>query len=148
MSDRKGVVTYEEWEASVPAEIREDPLWSVEAYRLALFLSDLVWNDLAALMRDRRTIGTADQVFRAAGSISANIAEGWSRSTAKDHARFFEYALGSSRETRDWYFKGRHVLKKTVVNHRVELSTRLVRLTTTMTANEHRTARRIAPRSK
>ena len=89
-----------------------------------------------------------DQVVRAAGSISANIAEGWSRGTAKDRARFYEYALGSSRETRDWYYKGRRVLNKEVVNHRIELSTRLVRLTTTMTANEHRTVRRIAPRAK
>ena len=141
-------MTYEEWDADVPAGIREDPLWSVEAYRLALFLSDLVWTDLTRLMRDRRTIGVADQVFRAAGSISANIAEGWSRGTAKDRARFYEYALGSSRETRDWYSKGRRVLNKEVVNHRIELSTRLVRLTTTMTANEHRTVRRIAPRAK
>ena len=141
-------MTYEQWEADVPADIREDALWNVEAYRLALFFSDLVWSDVTLLAQDARTIGIADQLFRAAGSISSNIAEGWSRGTPKDRARFFEYALGSAREARDWYYKGRRILKDEVVSHRVELSTRLIRLTTTMTANEHRTARRIAPRDE
>ena len=141
-------MTYEQWEADVPAGIREDALWKVEAYRLALFFSDLVWSDVTLLAQDARTIGVADQLFRAAGSISSNIAEGWSRGTSKDRARFFEYALGSAREARDWYYKGRRILKDEVVSHRVELSTRLIRLTTTMTANEHRTARRMTPRDE
>ena len=139
-------MTYEEWEAGVPAAIREDPLWKVEAYRLALFLSDLSWHDVTKLVRDKRTISTADQLFRAAGNISSNIAEGWSRGTPKDRARFYEYALGSARESRDWYFKARHVLKKQVADHRIELCTRIIRLTITMTAREHRLTRRIAPR--
>lgn len=141
-------MTYEQWEADVPAAIRDDALWHVEAYRLALFFSDLVWSDVTQLAQDARTIGIADQLFRAVGSISSNIAEGWSRGTSKDRARFFEYALGSAREARDWYYKGRRVLKDEVVTHRTELSTRLIRLTTTMTANEHRASRRISPREQ
>lgn len=139
-------MTYEQWEADVPAAIRQDALWNVEAYRLALFFSDLVWSDVTLLAQDARTIGIADQLFRAVGSISSNIAEGWSRGTSRDRARFFEYALGSAREARDWYYKGRRILKDDVVIHRVELSTRLIRLTTTMTSNEHRATRRITPR--
>jgi four helix bundle protein len=66
-----------------------------------LFPSDLGWWDTARLVRERRTIGLYDQLYRALGSISANAAEGYSRGTGKDRARFYEYALGSVRENRD-----------------------------------------------
>ena len=57
-------------------------------------------------MQDRRTIGLADQLYRSLGSIGANLAEGYSRGTGKDRAHFYEYALGSARESRDWYYIG------------------------------------------
>jgi four helix bundle protein len=136
-------VTYEAWEASVPCCIREDSLWKCKAYRLALFLSDLSWTDVTKLAQDRRTWSVSDQLYRAAGNISSNIAEGYSRGTGKDRARFYEYALGSARESRDWYYKGRHVLGEVVVAHRTELATDIVRLTITMAEQERRTNRRI-----
>ena len=136
-------MTYDEWEASVPCSIREDSLWKVKAYRLALFLSDLSWADVTKLVQDRRTAALADQLYRATGNISSNIAEGYSRGTGKDRARFYEYALGSARESRDWYYKGRHVLAEAVVAHRVELATDVIRLSITMADQERRTNRRI-----
>jgi four helix bundle protein len=102
-------MNYEEWKTTVPEEIKADSLWKMTAYRLALFLSDLGWRDTAKLMRDRRMIRLSDQLYGALGSVSANLAEGYSRGTGKDRARFYEYALGSARESRDWYFKARHV---------------------------------------
>lgn len=139
-------MTYGEWEASVPEAIRLDTLWRVEAYRLSLFLADLAWHDVTHLVADRRTLGIADQLFRAVGNGSSNVAEGYSRGTGRDRARFYEYALGSAREARDWYYKGRHVLDPTVVAHRLELTTNIIRLTLTMVSNERRTNRRISPR--
>jgi four helix bundle protein len=136
-------MTYEEWEQCVPGRIREDTLWKVEAYRLGLFTADLAWHDVSRLIKDRRTRELADQLYRAAGNISSNIGEGYSRGTGKDRARFYEYSLGSARETRDWYYKGRHVLESRLVDHRLELCTRIIRLTLTMIANERRTNRRI-----
>lgn len=136
-------MTYAEWEQGVPAAIREDSLWRVEAYRLGLFLADLAWQDVSKLVQDRRTIGIADQLFRAAGSVSSNVGEGYSRGTGKDRARFYEYALGSAREARDWYYKGRHVLDEAVIEHRIELCTQLVRLTVTMASNERASNRKI-----
>ncbi len=85
---------YEVWEKTVPPVIRADSLWHVKAYRLAMFLADLGWSDTTKLMSDRRTIGLADQVYRSLSSIGADIAEGYSRGTGKDRARFYEYALG------------------------------------------------------
>ena len=100
----------------------------MEVYRLSLFAADIGWQDVVALTQDRRTLGLADQLNRALGSISANITEGYSRSSMKDQARFYEYALGSARESRDWYYKARYVLDETTVGNRLELLTRVIRL--------------------
>lgn len=129
-------MNYKEWEKSVPEAITADSLWKMSAYRLALFLADVGWHDVTKLMQDRRTIGLSDQLYRSLGSISANLAEGYSRGTGKDRARFYEYALGSARESRDWYFKGRHVLGETVVQHRLQLLAEIIRLLLTMTSRQ------------
>jgi four helix bundle protein len=125
-------MNYKEWERSVPQEITGDSLWRMEAYRLGLFTADVGWHDVTKLMREKRTLGLSDQLYRALGSISANLAEGYSRGTGKDRARFYEYALGSARESRDWYYKGRHVLGETVTRHRLSLLTQIIRLLLTM----------------
>lgn len=117
-----------EWEKKVPEKIKNDALWTVKSYKLALFLADLAWLDCTKLTSDRRTLGISDQLFRSGGSISANIAEGYSRGSGKDRARFYEYALGSAREGRDWYFKARYILGDDVANHRIALTTEIIRL--------------------
>ncbi len=123
---------YNDWEEEVITEIREDSLWKIKAYRLALFTSDIGWQDVSKLVTDGRTVKLSDQLYRALGSISANIAEGYSRGTGKDRARFYEYALGSARESRDWYYKGRHVLGEAVATHRIKLLSEVIRLLLTM----------------
>src|SRR6185436_11185594 len=70
----------------------------------------------------------SDQLYRAVGSVSANIGEGYSRGTGKDRSRFYSYALGSGREGRDWYYKGRHVLGESVTDHRLDLMTQIIRI--------------------
>lgn len=94
-------MNYGEWEKTIPDDITGDSLWKVEAYRLSLFLSDLGWHDVTKLMRDKRSMSLSDQLYRALGSIGPNLAEGYCRGTGKDRARFYEYALGSARESRD-----------------------------------------------
>ncbi len=125
-------MNYEEWEGTVPEVIRADSLWKMAAYRLALLLSDLGWRDVTRLAHDRRLLGLADQLYRALGSIGANLAEGYSRGTGRDRARFYEYALGSAREGRDWYYRARHVLGPEVAEHRLQLATRVIQLVLTM----------------
>lgn len=95
----------------------------MEAYRLGLFAADVGWHDATKLIRDKRTLELSDQLYQALGSISANLAEGYSRGTGRDRARFYEYALGSARESRDWYYKGRHILGPAVTTHRLSLLT-------------------------
>ena len=125
-------MTYEEWLKSVPVEITGDSLWKMKAYRLGVFVADVGWHDVTKLMQDRRTLRVADQLYRSLGSISANLAEGYSRGTGKDRARFYEYALGSARESRDWYYKSRHILPEQVIQHRLRLLTEIIRLLLTM----------------
>ncbi len=126
------IMTYEEWLAAVPQELANDPLWRMEVYRLAVLAGDLAWHDVSKLVEDRRMIGLSDQLYRAVGSIGANIAEGYSRQSGKDQARFYEYALGSAREARGWYYQGRHILPETVMVHRMQSLTRIIRLLLTI----------------
>ena len=121
-------MNYQEWLTTVPTEITQDPLWKLEVYRLGLFVADIGWNDVVLLNKNNLTRDAADQIIRSLNSISANIAEGYSRSTGNDRARYFEYALGEAREARDRYFKTRRVLRQEVVLHRMKLLTQLVKM--------------------
>lgn len=121
-------MNYAEWAKTVPSVIREDSLWTVEAYRLSLFLADISWKDAKKLSADHCSRSLSDQFYRSVGSMSANIEEGYSKHSSKDRARFYEYALGSARESRGWFYKGRHVLGEDVAEHRMELTTQIVKL--------------------
>ena len=129
-------MNYPDWVEGVPESIRGDPLWKMKVYRLALFVADIGWHDATALMKDIRTRALSDQLYRALGSSGANFSEGYSRSSGKDRARFYEYALGSARESRGWYFNGRHVLGDKVTNHRMDLLTHIIRLLLTIVPRE------------
>ena len=129
-------MNYQEWELDVPQTIKADALWKMSVYRYSLFLGDLSWRDVSKLQKDRRMFRLSDQLYRAIGSIGANIAEGYSRGTGKDRARFYEYALGSARESRDWYYKARHLLGNEVIEHRFDLLENIIRLLLTMIPQE------------
>src|SRR4029078_508662 len=82
--------------------------------------------------KDNRTLRLSGQLYEALGSVGANLAEGYSRGTGKDRARFYEYSLGSARESRDWYFKARHLLADDITEHRFSILTEIIRLLLTM----------------
>jgi len=131
-------LNYNNWLKSIPDKITNDSLWKMEAYRLGLFVADIGWHDVTILMKDRRTIRLSDQLYRALGSISANFCEGYSRGTGKDRARFYEYALGSARESRDWYYKSRHILGDIVTKNRICIITQIIRLLLTMVPQQRK----------
>lgn len=88
-------------------------LEDIESYRIALDLSNYVWEivikwDYFA----KKTVG--DQFVRAIDSISANIAEGFGRYGKKDKICFYRYSFGSVKESTDWNNKAniRHLLKE------------------------------------
>jgi len=137
-------MNFEDWQLTVPAGIRNNALWQMKVYRVALFASDVCWHDVTKLVQDKRTISLADQLFRSTGSIDANLAEGYSKRSGKDRARFYEYALGSAREARGWYFKARHVLGAEVAEHRINLLVHVIRLLLTIVPQERKNAVREA----
>ncbi len=47
----------------------------------------------------------SDQLLRACGSISANIAEGFGRKQGKEYIHYLIVARGSTTETLNWYIK-------------------------------------------
>ena len=82
----------------------------MRAYTLAREILDAAWVDAKMLSSDSLTIDIARQLYAAVASIAANLAEAYSRSSGKDRAHIFEYALGSVRESMVFYRAGKHVL--------------------------------------
>jgi four helix bundle protein len=130
------MMDFQSWMQSVPSAITQDALWKVEAYRLALYVADLGWEDLAIIGEDKRLTGFPSQLYRALSSIGANIAEGYSRNSHKEKAHFYEYALGSARESRGWYYKVRHVIGEAVAGERYDFLNQIIRLLLRMVPNQ------------
>jgi len=66
----------------------------LEVWQKAIDFTDLVYDETRAFPAEER-FGLTNQLRRAAISISSNIAEGSSRSSRNDFARFSEIAAGS-----------------------------------------------------
>jgi four helix bundle protein len=125
---------YDAWERAVPVEIQRDPLWSLRVYRTALYAGDIGRRD-AAYLAERANLGDLpDQLARSTRSISANISEGYCRLSRRDRGRFYEYALGSAREARDWYFHARESLGADATTARLALLTTIIRIMTVLAA--------------
>lgn len=134
-SSRPPYKNYQEWTETVPDYLKNDPIWKLDVYKFSLYVDDLGEYDIL-LLKNERIYDIADQLKHALGSISTNLTEGFSRSKGLDRARFLEYSLGSARESREWYYKSRRVLKPNVINHRTELLTRIIAMLTAMIPNQ------------
>ena len=66
----------------------------LEVWRKSIEFADTVYSSTRSFPCDER-FGLTNQMRRAAVSISSNIAEGSSRNSRKDFARFIEIATGS-----------------------------------------------------
>jgi four helix bundle protein len=109
----------------------------MRAYRLACFAADSGWPDVRALAAERLTRDIASQLLLALGSVRVNLAEGYSRSPGRDRVRFFEYALGSARECREWYRHGTPVLGAPSVSDRCRVLDEIARLLLAIIPREH-----------
>jgi four helix bundle protein len=113
------------WERACPETITSDVLWRLDAYRVAMYLLHTTQQDFRPDQVSRADPWLITQLVRAAGSISANLSEGYSRATRADRLRFLGYALSSTRECIPWYESLRDVLSDSVVEERIELVARL-----------------------
>ncbi len=66
----------------------------LDVWQKAIDFADLIYNETRAFPAEER-FGLTNQLRRASVSISSNIAEGSSRSSRTDFARFAEIAAGS-----------------------------------------------------
>ena len=78
----------------------------LETWQKAVAFADLVYRTTQSFPADER-FGLTNQMRRAAVSISSNIAEGSSRFSKTDFARFLEIAAGSLFEVVSQAFIGR-----------------------------------------
>ena len=78
----------------------------LETWQVAIDFADLVYK-LTRNFPDQERFGLTNQMRRAAVSISSNVAEGSSRSSRPDFARFVEIATGSLFEIVSQSFIGR-----------------------------------------
>ena len=119
-----GIVSQEQldWEQTCPVDITSDVIWKLDAYRAAHYLLHVACLDC---LNAPAPTDIMSQLVRAAGSVSANLGEGYSRSSRADRLRFFTYALGSTRECVTWYQAIRANLPGDIPEERLHLLTRL-----------------------
>jgi len=78
----------------------------LDVWQKAIDFADLVYNSTRTFPTEER-FGLTTQMRRAAVSLSSNIAEGCSRNSKTDFARFLEIATGSAFEVVSQAFIGR-----------------------------------------
>jgi four helix bundle protein len=97
-----------------------DPLARMRVYQIARDLVPDCWKDAERLRHHPLTQKLSGQLYAAVTSITSNLSEGYSRSSGKDRAKIFEYALGSVRESMDWYRSCEPVLGATTMKDRLD----------------------------
>jgi len=125
------VATYSEWEAQVSEKVKSEGVWKFYGYRKALFFYDLCWQDCEQLLKHPLGRAVSEQLIRSAGSIAANIEEGYGRGYGKDRVRFLGFSLGSARESKGWYYRAKDLLRPEVLTHRLSLISEVIALIVT-----------------
>ena len=105
-----------------------DPLERMRVYQLAKGLLKVAFPDAEVLRAHPITVETAGQLYTAVGSIAANLREGYYRSSGKDRARIFEFALGSAGEAEEWYDAGTPVLGQETAEDRIKILREIQRM--------------------
>ena len=86
-------------------------------------------------------MSVSDQLYRSVTSIAANLAEGFSRGSPLDRARFYEHRLGSTREALVWYESARHALDAAVIVDRFDRLAQIRRLVLAIVSRQRRLGR-------
>lgn len=127
---------FDAWVKLQDDAITRDAVWRVLAYRLGSFVQECSWPDVQRLARTAGTRRIADQLYYAIGSVPANIAEGYGRSSKRDRCRFYEYALSEARESVVWYRAAAPVIGRAATQAQQARLQRIVRLLLTMIATD------------
>jgi len=93
---------FADWERGSRSATAGDPLWTLRAFRLAIYAIECDVCDRRVNPRVR-TAATAPRLTRALGAIGVNLAEGFAHTSDAERVRFYGLALGSVREAIVWY---------------------------------------------
>jgi four helix bundle protein len=126
--------------------VSRDPLERMRVYQLAKEIVPDCFDDASQLAQNPVTVKVAGQLYAAVGSVAVNISEGYSRSSGKDRARIFEYALGSARESIDWYESAEPVLSYETVDERLKILDEIAKMLLAIIPRERK--RKIEPFDK
>jgi four helix bundle protein len=127
---------YEAWMAGVPKAITSEHIWKFYGYRKSLYLYDLCWNDCSEMAQHPLGRSVSSQLIRSAGSIAANIEEGYGRGLGKDRGYFLRIALGSARESKGWYYRAKALLLPDTLEQRMGLLGEIIALLVTELNNQ------------
>jgi four helix bundle protein len=95
-----------------------DPLLRYPYYVKALALYDCVVADTDRFLKDERWRVIAMQLVRAAGSIAANIEEGYGRGTPQEFVHRLRIARGEAYESSGWYRRAARFLPVDLIRDR------------------------------
>ncbi len=124
---------FDEWVKTLPASLRNDPLWKSAYYRLAMYIYDLMWLDAEKINKDFRGREIVHQIVRSSGSVCANMEEAYRRGIGTpDFVRIMRISLGELGETQGWYFRARHILGEEVLDKRIKVIQQAIALTVTV----------------
>ena len=93
---------FADWERGSCVASSGDPLWTLRAFRLAIYAIECDVCDRRLNPRMRQA-ATAPRLTRALGAIGVNLAEGFARVSDEDRLQFYGIALGAVREAIVWY---------------------------------------------
>lgn len=127
---------YSAWLRTVPPDFTEDTMWRMAAYRYSMFLMTKSQDDVALIIRCRETRALANQLLIAVGGISANLEDGYGRSSSRERAHFYEYSLSCAREARGWYFRCARAFPRDLLTVRLRLLTQIIRILTKVVPEE------------
>ena len=123
----------DEWVKTLPASLRNDPLWKSAYYRLSMYLYDLMWLDAEKINKDFRGREIVHQLVRSSGSVCANMEEAYRRGIGTpDFVRIMRISLGELGETQGWYFRARHILGADILDKRIAVIQQAIALTVTV----------------
>ena len=108
----------------------DDPLTRYPFYVKALEFYDRVMEDTERPIQDERWRVIVRQVTRSAGSISANIEEGYGRGTSQEFAHRLKLARGEAWESRGWYRRSKKFLPADLIATRRQEAGEIIALLT------------------
>ena len=98
------------------------------AYQMALEFFDLVVDDTARYLKERKLERLVSQQLASADSVCSNIEWGYGRQSSVEYRRFLIIARGSLRETQGRDRRLRHWVPAEIVEKRIALADEINRI--------------------